>query len=241
MQLHNQSRRSFMTAAAAAGAAFSFPALSRAAMANDTVRMGFISCGSRANGLMGAFTGAQGVEVTALCDPDESRVGKAKSRFPKAKGYGDLRKLIEDDNVDAVVVATCNHWHCLAAIWAMQAGKDVYVEKPLVPQPVGRSIRRSLPPRSTTKICQVGTQQRSDPMQAEIKKFLHEEQGPGRDPRSARVNRYGVREPDRQAVNTAEDRQERALRLLVGTCGGQADLSRQAALRLALGLEHGLR
>jgi predicted dehydrogenase len=193
MQLHNQSRRSFMTAAAAAGAAFSFPALSRAAMANDTVRMGFISCGSRANGLMGAFTGVQGVEVTALCDPDESRVGKAKSRFPKAKGYGDLRKLIEDDNVDAVVVATCNHWHCLAAIWAMEAGKDVYVEKPLS-HSQWEGDQTVAAARKYNRICQVGTQQRSDPMQAEIKKFLHEEQGLGKI-LSARVNRFGVRGP----------------------------------------------
>ena len=189
----HQSRRTFMASAAAAGAAFSFPALSRASMANETVRMGFISCGSRANGLMRAFTGVQGVDVTALCDPDSSRVGKARERFPKAQGYDDLRRLLDNDNVDAVVVATCNHWHCLAAIWAMQAGKDVYVEKPLS-HSQWEGDQTVAAARKYERICQVGTQQRSDPMQAQIKKFLHEEKGLGKI-LSARVNRFGVRGP----------------------------------------------
>lgn len=188
-----QSRRSFMASAAAAGAAFSLPASARRPLANDTVRLGFISCGGRANGLMSAFTKLEGVDVTALCDPDESRVGKAGERFPRASSYRDLRELIDDDSVDAVVVATCNHWHCLAAIWAMEAGKDVYVEKPLShSQWEGEQTVAAA--RRYQRICQVGTQQRSDPMQADIKTFLHEEQGLGR-LLSVRVNRFGVRGP----------------------------------------------
>jgi hypothetical protein len=101
--------------------------------------------------------------------------------------------LIEDKSIDAVVIATCNHWHCLAAIWAMQAGKDVYVEKPLShSQWEGRQTVAAA--RQYGKICQLGTQQRSDPMQAEIKKFLHEEKALGKI-LTARVNRYGVRGP----------------------------------------------
>lgn len=180
-----------MATAAAAGAAFTFPSVSKAAMANDAVRLGFISCGGRANELMGAFSPIKGVDVVALCDPDSARLGKTKERFPAAKTFSDLRKLIEDDTVDAVVVATCNHWHCLAAIWAMQAGKDVYVEKPLShSQWEGEQTVKAA--RMHNRICQVGTQQRSDPMQAEIKKFLHEEQGIGK-LLSTRVNRFGVR------------------------------------------------
>ena len=117
----------------------------------------------------------------------------AKQRFPKAKIWTDLRGLLDDKSIDAVVIATCNHWHCLAAIWAMQAGKDVYVEKPLShSQWEGRQAVAAA--RKYGRICQVGTQQRSDPMQAEIKKFLHEEKALG-EIQSARVNRYGVRAP----------------------------------------------
>ena len=90
-----------------------------------------------------------------------------------------MRELLEDPNVDAVAIATCNHWHCLAAIWAMEAGKDVYVEKPLShSQWEGRQVVNAA--RKYKKIVQLGTQQRSDPMQAEVKKFLHEDQALGK-------------------------------------------------------------
>ena len=187
------SRRQFMASAAAAGAAFSFPSAARARMAADDVNIGFISCGGRANEHMGMFSSLDGVNVAGVCDPDESRLGKAQTRFPKAKGYTDLRRLIEDPSIDAVVVATTNHWHCLASIWAMEAGKDVYVEKPLShSQWEGRQTVAAA--RKYNRICQVGTQQRSDPMQAEIKKFLHEEKALGNIV-TARVNRFGVRGP----------------------------------------------
>ncbi|MEZ6124736.1 MAG: Gfo/Idh/MocA family oxidoreductase [Planctomycetaceae bacterium] len=185
------SRRQFMASAAAAGAAFAFPSASRARMAVDDINVGFISCGGRANEHMGQFGKMDGVNVTALCDPEEGRVGKALGRFPKATGFSDLRKLLEDDSIDAVIVATTNHWHCLAAIWAMEAGKDVYVEKPLShSQWEGRQT--VLAARKYNRICQVGTQQRSDPMQKEIKDFLHEQKSLG-NILTARVNRYGVR------------------------------------------------
>ena len=187
------SRRDFLQHSLTAGAAFAAaPSLVRAA-ANEEVNLGFISCGGRAGGLMKAFDGLDGVNVAGLCDPDESRVGGASERFPKAKTWTDLRGLIDDESIDAVVIATCNHWHCLAAIWAMEAGKDVYVEKPLShSQWEGRQTVNAA--RKHRRICQVGTQQRSDPMQAEIKHFLHEEQALGPIV-SARVNRYGVRAP----------------------------------------------
>ena len=180
-----------MASAAAAGAAFSFPSAARARMAADDVNIGYISCGGRANQHMGMFDKIDGVTTTAVCDPDENRMGKAAERFKTAKSYTDLRKLLDDKNVDAVVVATTNHWHCLASIWAMEAGKDVYVEKPLShSQWEGRQT--VLAARKYNRICQLGTQQRSDPMQAEIKKFLHEEKALG-EIKTARVNRYGVR------------------------------------------------
>lgn len=185
------SRRHFMSAAAAAASAVTMSGSVRAAMANDEISLGFISCGGRANELMSAFDKIQGLNVTGLCDPEEGRVGRAKERYPKANGWLDLRRLIEDESIDAVVVATCNHWHCLAAIWAMQAGKDVYVEKPLShTQWEGQQTVNAA--RQYRRICQIGTQQRSDPMQSEIKAFLHDQKAIG--PMiSARVNRYGVR------------------------------------------------
>lgn len=185
-------RREFMGRGLAAGAALAWSApLLRAAEPNDMINLGFISCGGRGGELMGAFSKLAGVRFAGLCDPDAERLGKAKQKYPDATAVGDLRKLLDDKSIDAVVIATCNHWHCLAAIWAMQAGKDVYVEKPLShsqwegQQTVAAAAKYG-------KICQVGMQQRSDPMQAEIKRFLHQDQTLGKI-LSARVNRYGVR------------------------------------------------
>jgi predicted dehydrogenase len=140
---------------------------------------------------MGTFSKIDGTTVAGLCDPDTDRLESAKRRFPQAKAWTDPRSLLDDRDIDAVVIATCNHWHCLAAIWAMQAGKDVYVEKPLShSQWEGRQTVAAA--KRYGKICQVGTQQRSDPMQAEIKEFLHTDQALGKI-LAARVNRYGVR------------------------------------------------
>ena len=186
-------RRQVLGAAAVVGAAWTFPKAAARTMANDEIRLGFISCGGRAGQHMSIFKSREGVRITGLCDPDESRLGKSGSNFPKAKTYKDLRDLIDDDNIDAVVVATTNHWHCLASIWAMEAGKDVYVEKPLS-HSQWEGDQTVAAARKYDRICQLGTQQRSDPMQAEIKKFLHEEKALGKI-KSCRVNRYGVRPP----------------------------------------------
>lgn len=186
-------RRQFVSTSAAALALTTSvaPRSLRAANANGEINLGFISCGGRAGGLMSQFGKVDGVNIAGLCDVDETRLGLAKERFPKAQGWTDLRELIDAPGIDAVVVATCNHWHCLAAIWAMEAGKDVYVEKPLShSQWEGRQTVAAA--RKYNKICQIGTQQRSDPMQAEIKRFLHQEKALG-EIKSARVNRYGVR------------------------------------------------
>jgi len=187
-------RRDFVRTSLAAGSAMALPAQRLfAAAPSETVNLGFIGCGGRGGQLMGSFSKLDGVKVTGLCDPDADRLAGTKKRFPDAKGWADLRHLLDDDGVDAVVITTCNHWHCLAAIWAMEAGKDVYVEKPLShSQWEGRQTVAAA--KKYGKICQVGTQQRSDPMQAEIKEFLHEEKALG-EIVTARVNRYGVRAP----------------------------------------------
>jgi predicted dehydrogenase len=190
--LKQLNRRSVLSTAAVVGAAWTFPSAATRAMANDEIRIGFVSCGGRAGEHMKVLSETTGVTVSALCDPDGGRVYNSSRSFPQAKTFADLRHLLDDTQIDAVIVATCNHWHCLAAIWAMQAGKDVYVEKPLShSQWEGDQTVKAA--RKYNRICQVGTQQRSDPMQAEIKKFLHQDQALGKI-LSCRVNRYGVRQ-----------------------------------------------
>lgn len=185
------SRRSFVAATTLAASAALLPKAARAALANDEIHLGFIGCGGRAGEHMEVYKSLPGVKVVGLCDPDQSRTAAAKKRFPDAETYKDLRELLDNKSINAVVIASCNHWHCLAAIWAMQAGKDVYVEKPLS-HSQWEGDQTVAAARKYKRVCQVGTQQRSDPMQAEIKKFLHEEKALGAI-QSARVNRYGVR------------------------------------------------
>ena len=186
-------RRAVLKAAAAAGAVWTFPQSPTRAMANDEIHLGFVSCGGRAGEHLRVFQSMPGVKIAALCDPDASRVAEKARVAPDARQFADVRELLDDDEINAVLVATCNHWHCLASIWAMQAGKDVYVEKPLS-HSQWEGDQTVAAARKYKRICQVGTQQRSDPMQAEIKAFLHEEKALGKI-LSCRVNRYGVRAP----------------------------------------------
>lgn len=192
-QMQKLTRRNFVLSTAAAGTALATARPVTAALANDEIHLGMIGCGGRAGEHMGVFGKMEGVKIVGLCDPDQKRSADAKKRFPDADTYTDLRKLLDNKSINAVVIAACNHWHCLAAIWAMQAGKDVYVEKPLShSQWEGEQTVAAA--RKYKRVCQVGTQQRSDPMQREIKRFLHEEKALGKI-LTARVNRYGVRAP----------------------------------------------
>lgn len=193
------SRRKFIasslattTAIGTFGTLASQPARLLGGSRKQKVAMGFISCGGRSRRLMEQFQKTGMADVVAICDPDQTRMDLVIEKIaPQAQTYTDLRKLLEDPSIDAVVVATCNHWHCLAAIWAMEAGKHVYVEKPLS-HSQWEGDQAVAAARRYGKVCQIGTQQRSDPMQAEIKKFLHEEKALG-EIKAAKVNRYGVR------------------------------------------------
>ena len=153
-----ESRRSFIakTTVAAAGVSMGIPAISastasRIIGANDKIKMGFIGIGNRGSQLLRMFMQYDDVEVTAFCDVYEPYVTRDRSKvssryleelngripqlgekFPKQpKAYSDYRKLLEDKDIDAVCIATPDHWHALQTIQAIQAGKDVYVEKPL--------------------------------------------------------------------------------------------------------------
>ena len=102
---------------------------------NDTIRMAVIGCGGRGQSHVDAWPKLKNVEIVALCDVDASHLADKLKRLdakglPKPATYTDARKLLEDKTIDAVSIASPNHWHTLQTIWACQAGKDVYVEKP---------------------------------------------------------------------------------------------------------------
>ena len=133
--------------------------------ANDTLRVAIVGVNGRGMSHVGGFNNHNGCEIVTICDPDEAVIGRAmkavEGKRKQAPTYEkDIRKVLEDKSIDIISIATPNHWHALAAIWAMQAGKDVYVEKPVSHNVhEGRIIVDTA--RKLGKICQAGTQSRS--------------------------------------------------------------------------------
>ncbi len=157
-------RREFITTAAASA---SLLGTSGAwAGANDRIRVAVLGLGGRGRDHMRQIAKVPGVEVAAFCDPDETRLNEKAAEFEKL-GYKkpvlqqDLRRVLEDKNIDAVTIATCNHWHALAAIWACQAGKHVYVEKPVC-HDVFSGAQMVAAARKHDRLVQGGTQLRSN-------------------------------------------------------------------------------
>ena len=106
-------------------------------------------------------------EITTVCDCDEAVIGSAMKRIEKAQGKApkyekDIRKVVADKNLDIISIATPNHWHALAAVWAMQNGKDVYCEKPATHN-VHEGAIMTAAARKFNRVCQIGTQSRSNP------------------------------------------------------------------------------
>ena len=125
-------RRDFLKTGAAAAAAFQ---AKNVLGANDRVRIGVIGLRGRGLNHIQSIKATPNVELAAICDIDENVINErydsiAKLGLDKPKAFGDVRKMLEDKSIDAVTIAAPNHWHSLMAIWACQAGKDVYVEKP---------------------------------------------------------------------------------------------------------------
>ena len=135
--------------------------------ANDRVRVAICGVRGRGHDHIRGFANVPNAEIAALCDIDESvlnqRLGDVtKLGKAKPKGYTDIRKLLEDKEIDAISIATPNHWHSLMAIWACQAGKDVYVEKPCSHNWFeGRQLVKAV--KKYNRICQHGSQSRSNP------------------------------------------------------------------------------
>lgn len=159
-----------LIAAGAAAAATSigpqaFAADEKPASANDEIQHAILGCRIRGKVHAAEFGKQAGVNVAYVCDPDltlaeELAAAVEKNTGRKPQVVQDLRKIFDDKTVDTVSVAAPNHWHALAAIWAMQAGKDVYVEKPVSHNIVeGRRMVQAA--RKHKKICQGGTQNRS--------------------------------------------------------------------------------
>ena len=184
-----------MQGAMAGAGAIGLASLARktsAASTAEPIRIGIIGLGWRGGQLLDELGRLPEAEIVALCDPEAKFLGDASKKQPKAKNYADMRQLLDDPTIDAVVIATCNHWHCLAGVWACEAGKDVYVEKPLSNRLwEGRQLINAA--RKHNRIVQVGTQQRSDPMQDEIRAYLHDDKALG-PIQSVAVTRFGVRE-----------------------------------------------
>ncbi len=160
----NPSRRRFVRtlAAGTAGAAIGLPAKSYARIlgANDRVGVGMIGMGRMARGHLNTLVSEPGAQVLALCDVYEPNLRYAARSAPEAQTYGDLRRVLDRADVDAVVVATPDHWHALATIMACDAGKDVYVEKPSSVT-IGEGRKMVEAARRHNRVVQVGTQQRS--------------------------------------------------------------------------------
>ncbi len=146
--------------------------------ANDAVRVAVIGLNGQGQAHIAGYTGRKDAQITALCDVDESVLAKRADDLEKNTGrkvarYTDIRKLLDEAPIDAVSIATPNHWHTLASLWAIEAGKDVYVEKPLSHNVwEGRQLVKAA--RRHKRMVQHGTQGRSCPAIIEAMQKLRE-------------------------------------------------------------------
>ena len=159
-------RRTFTAAASAL--ALTAASARRVLGANERVRLGFIGVGNRGSQLLDAFDKLADIQVAAVCDIYKPYLDRTDKRYEgKAATYSDFRKLIDAKDLDAIVVATPDHWHALQTIAACQAGKDVYCEKPLSIA-IGEGRRMVEVARETKRVVQVGTQRRSSKLYAAL-------------------------------------------------------------------------
>lgn len=141
-------------------AAMTAASYSRVLGANDTIQLGVIGTGDRGTYVMGQFMVTQKVHVAAVCDIYGEHIDRARTKATDARSFTDHRKLLEDKGVDAVLIATPDHWHARTAIDAVNAGKDVYCEKPLT-RTIEEGPRIVKAARINERVFQVGMQQRS--------------------------------------------------------------------------------
>ena len=145
--------------------------------ANDKVILAMVGCRGRGSMLAPNFASRDDCRMAYICDVDKSMIEKhtqivAKIQDGKApKGEQDFRKMLDDKSVDAIVIATPTHWHAPATVWGCQAGKDVYVEKPLCHNAwEGQQMVKAA--RKYDRVVQVGTQNRSAPYNIAAQKYI---------------------------------------------------------------------
>src|SRR5947209_8920131 len=173
-------RRRFLNTSMTAGLALGMPRIvigeegsSRSPGPNDTVRVAVIGLGSttavggvggRGHQLIPRVREVPGARIVALCDVDQAHLDREaqpfKDRTEEVATYRDLRRVLDDKTIDAVVIALPNHWHALATVWACQAGKDVYVEKPFSYN-LWEGQQMVAAARKHGRMVQIGTQNRS--------------------------------------------------------------------------------
>jgi predicted dehydrogenase len=181
-------RREILKRSTAAAVAWALPRLALGgehAGANSAVRMAIVGLGGidtvggvggRGRQLIAGLRGVPGVKIVALCDVDSAILGNGVASFKKehqdVAAFADLRSLLDDKSVDAVAIAVPNHWHALATVWACQAGKDVYVEKPFSYN-IWEGRQMVAAARKHGRMVQVGTQSRSSPLLRQAFEYLH--------------------------------------------------------------------
>jgi predicted dehydrogenase len=172
----NETRRTFLKASLGAGLATVAP-FSKVRGANGDIRVGVVGIRGQGSNHIKWFSRIPGVRVVAICDPDRAFLDREEQKFKerneKVDRYVDYRKLLEDKNIDAVVTATPNHWHALVTVWGCQAGKDVYVEKP-VSHTIWEGRQMVKAARKYERIVQSGTQRRSDSGLAQAIAYINE-------------------------------------------------------------------
>ena len=161
----NIARRAFIGGTAA----FTAASYSRVMGANDMIQLGVIGTGDRGRYVMSQFQLSPQLHVAAVCDIYGEQIDKARQKAVDARSFTDHRKLLEMKELDAVYIATPDHWHAVTAIDALNAGKDVYVEKPLT-RTISEGPNIVKAARINGRVCQVGMQQRSGIHYLEAKK-----------------------------------------------------------------------
>jgi predicted dehydrogenase len=142
------------------GAALTAASYQRVLGANDRIRVGIIGCGNQGKNVFRDMLDQPDVQGVAVCDVYQPYIDRGLGMAPGARPFGDYRKMLEMKDLDAVIVATPDHWHALQTIACCQAGKDVYVEKPLsLTVREGRVMVEAA--RKYSRVVQTGSQQRS--------------------------------------------------------------------------------
>ena len=168
------SRRTFFSFATAAVAA----STTRLRGAEDKVNVAVVGLGGRGNAHMTEYGKIPGARIVALCDVNQTALERGQSKVLKEtgsqpKGYKDMREVFDDKNVQAVSMPLPNHWHALATIWACQAGKDVYIEKPACHNPYeGQKMIEAA--RKYNRMVQIGSQSRSMTHKIKAMQLLHD-------------------------------------------------------------------